>query len=48
MIEAIKLFAYKGIKELELKGLNHINVICGKNNSGKSSVLESIIQPKCR
>ncbi|MDD5455189.1 MAG: AAA family ATPase [Candidatus Ratteibacteria bacterium] len=42
MIEVIKLFKYKGITELELKDLQHINVICGQNNSGKSSILESI------
>lgn len=48
MIEEIKLFNYKGITEVELKGLSHINVVCGKNNSGKSSILESIAQQQHR
>lgn len=33
---------YRGIKNLELKALNCVNVIVGDNNSGKSSILESI------
>ncbi|MBN1621588.1 MAG: AAA family ATPase [Endomicrobiales bacterium] len=42
MIKYLKLKKYKGIEELFLKDLSHINVISGKNNSGKSSILESI------
>lgn len=44
MIEHIKLKAYKGIKEVRLDGLKHINVICGRNSSGKSSLLEAMAQ----
>lgn len=43
MIEYLKLKNYKGIKEVKLEHLKLINVLCGKNNSGKSSVLESIV-----
>lgn len=42
MIEYIKLKNHKGIDSLELKELGHINVICGKNNSGKTTILEAI------
>lgn len=40
MIDAIRLNNYKGIKEVFLTQLGQINVLSGKNNSGKSSVLE--------
>jgi len=43
MIETVKLRNYKGIKELKLSGLGHINIISGKNNSGKSSVMECLV-----
>lgn len=42
MIKHIKLNGYKGIETVELTNLGQINVICGKNNSGKSSILEAI------
>lgn len=42
MFENLKLINYKGLKECELKNLGQINVICGKNNSGKSTILEVI------
>lgn len=48
-ITEFKIQSYRGIKDLELKGLNHINILTGDNNSGKTSVLEliqSIDNPK--
>lgn len=42
MIEHLKLKNHKGIETAFLSGLGKINVICGKNNSGKTSILESI------
>ncbi len=33
---------FRGIKHLEIKGLNRINLLGGKNNSGKTSVLEVV------
>lgn len=42
MIQHIKLNRYKGIETATLNNLGHINVICGKNNSGKSSILEAM------
>ncbi len=41
-IEDIQVSAFRGIKDLELKNLNHINIIAGNNNSGKTSILEAI------
>ncbi len=41
MIKALKLKGHKGIKELNIIDLEHINVLSGKNNSGKSSILEA-------
>lgn len=43
MIKEIKLKNHKGIQEITLSNLEHINIISGKNNSGKSSVLEAIM-----
>jgi len=42
MIPNIKISKYNGIKECKLLDLNKVNVICGKNNSGKTSILEGI------
>jgi AAA15 family ATPase/GTPase len=42
MIKHIRLTGYKGISTIQLANLGQINVICGKNNSGKSSILEAM------
>jgi energy-coupling factor transporter ATP-binding protein EcfA2 len=41
-VENIKLRPNKGVKGGVLEGLGQFNVICGKNNGGKSTVLECI------
>ena len=41
-IERIEIKQYRGLKNIELKNLSHINVLVGENNSGKTSVLEAI------
>jgi AAA15 family ATPase/GTPase len=46
MIKHFHLKDYKGISSLELKNLGVINTIIGKNNSGKSSILESMMLNK--
>ncbi|HYG37993.1 MAG TPA: AAA family ATPase [Cytophagales bacterium] len=43
MIKNIKLFNYKGLATLYLTNLGQMNVICGKNSSGKSTVLEAAV-----
>ena len=42
-IESFGVDGFRGISSLDIKDLNHINIIAGDNNSGKTSVLESII-----
>lgn len=39
-IQQLDIEAYRGIQDLKLKNLNHINILTGDNNSGKTSVLE--------
>ena len=40
IIENIHIETFRGIKELKLEDLAQINILTGKNNSGKTSVLE--------
>ena len=39
-IKEFYIGAFKGIKDLSLKELNHINILTGNNNTGKTSILE--------
>lgn len=41
-IENLFIKSFRGIKNLELNDLGDINIFVGKNNSGKTSVLEAI------
>ncbi len=38
----IEILNFRGIKELKLRNCGNINIILGKNNSSKTSILESI------
>lgn len=42
MIKYLKAKDHKGIKEVRLLDLDRINIVCGKNNSGKTSILEAV------
>ena len=42
MIEIIHIKNFRGIKELKLDNLGQINIIAGKNNTSKSSILEAL------
>src|ERR1700674_458799 len=42
MINSIKLSGYRGFPKFAMNGLGRINLIVGKNNSGKTSILESL------
>lgn len=39
-VKSVTIDAYRGINSLKLDNLNHINVLTGDNNSGKTSVME--------
>src|SRR5262249_32726551 len=42
MYNHLRLKHLKGLKTCDLLNLGKINVICGRNNSGKSTLLEAI------
>lgn len=42
MIERISISNFRGFSHLELHGLRRINVLVGRNSSGKTSILEAI------
>lgn len=41
-ITELQIDAFRGIRDVKVAGLNHVNVISGDNNSGKTSILEAI------
>ena len=43
MLKNFTIKNYKSIKELEIKNLNRINLLVGRNNAGKSNILEAIL-----
>ena len=42
-IQNLYIRSFRGIRDLEVERLNHINLIVGDNNCGKTSVLEAIL-----
>ena len=42
MLKSLRIRNYRVFKDLEVSGLKRINLIAGKNNSGKTSLLEAI------
>ena len=42
MFNSIQVYNYRGIRKAEIEDLKQVNLFFGKNNCGKSSVLESI------
>ena len=42
MISSIQIRGYRGFEEFEMIDLGRVNLLVGKNNSGKTSVLEAI------
>lgn len=43
MIKNFTIKNYKSIISLEIKGLNRVNLFIGRNNAGKSNILEAIL-----
>jgi len=48
MFNHLKVLSIKGLKECYLLSLGKINIVCGKNNSGKSTILEGIDKYRIR
>ena len=42
MLTGLEIHRYKGIREFVLNGLTDVNILIGRNNVGKSSVLEAL------
>ena len=42
MLNSIQIRNYRILSELDVDGLSRINLIAGRNNSGKTSLLEAI------
>ena len=42
IFDYLKIQGFRGLKSLELSGLEQVNILVGDNNSGKTSVLEAI------
>lgn len=47
MINYINIKNHKALKHAQMLGLGNINVILGKNNSGKTTILEALNKPDC-
>lgn len=47
MINSLVIQNHKALKRAEMMGLGNINVICGKNNSGKTTILEALLKKEC-
>lgn len=47
MIKYLNIKKHKALVHAQLTGLGNINVICGKNNSGKTTVLEALLKKEC-
>jgi len=43
MLENINIIDYKYFKDFQIDGLNRINIISGKNNVGKTALLEALL-----
>ncbi|MDR2087469.1 MAG: AAA family ATPase, partial [Dysgonamonadaceae bacterium] len=41
-LEQLKINNFRGFDSLEIDGLSKINLFVGKNNSGKTSILEAL------
>ncbi len=42
MISSLQIQGYRGLEKFEMGGLHRVNLLVGKNNSGKTSALEAI------
>lgn len=42
-IESLQIQQFRGIQQLFVSHLNHINLVAGDNNCGKTSLLEALL-----
>jgi recombinational DNA repair ATPase RecF len=42
MIHSLELEKYRGFQRYKLSDLSRVNLLVGKNNSGKTSILEAV------
>jgi hypothetical protein len=42
MIHSVKISGYRGFSDFEMRDLGRVNLLVGRNNSGKTSVLEAL------
>ena len=42
-IESLQIQQFRGIQQLSIPRLNHINLVAGDNNCGKTSLLEALL-----
>ena len=42
MFSSVRIEGYRGLRQFEMSGLGRINLLVGKNNCGKTSVLEAL------
>ena len=42
MLQSVHIRNFRGLKDLEIKGLGRINLFAGRNNSGKTALLEAL------
>jgi len=47
MLSKVKIESFRGIKKCEINNLGKVNVLIGKNNSGKSSILDALCLTRC-
>jgi AAA15 family ATPase/GTPase len=47
MLNSLYIKNYRNLKELQIDSVAQVNLLCGKNNTGKSSVLEAIALFAC-
>jgi predicted ATPase len=43
MIKSVELTGYRGFQKFKIEGLGRVNLFVGKNNSGKTSILEALL-----
>ena len=42
-VENLKIGTFRGMRDLTIPHLNHINIIAGDNNCGKTTLLEALL-----